>query len=223
MGTSVTCNSGCVNCYKEESNYCQNYDSIIISKEVVQNAVRNISKIILLQNKIRKFLYRTNTSLLKRKSKYSKVPKFDNDNSNFSKALKELNNLSVLLNYHTQVKDYSIGNGKYTGEMFNNMRHGKGEIVWCDSTRYEGEWKNDKAEGFGTFYHIDGDVYQGYWKSDMANGEGTYISNDGSIYKGSWLNDLQEGKGFESWPDGSTFKGEYKAGKKNGYGNLFFK
>jgi hypothetical protein len=45
--------------------------------------------------------------------------------------------------------------------MSENVRSGKGQLIWKNGTFYEGEWKEDKANGYGILVHPDGDVYKG--------------------------------------------------------------
>lgn len=142
-----------------------------------------------------------------------------------TKGLKENNNNDNIIENNVEyIKNYKKNNcAIYTGEIVNDLPHGKGIQIWSDGAKYEGNWKFGKANGYGIFYHVDGDIYKGYWKDDKANGEGIYESAEGVSYEGNWLDDYQHGKGVETWKDGSKFKGSYVKGKKEGYGEYIWK
>jgi hypothetical protein len=39
--------------------------------------------------------------------------------------------------------------GRYSGQISRNKRHGKGKLVDVKGHQYEGEWKDDKPHGWG--------------------------------------------------------------------------
>ena len=118
--------------------------------------------------------------------------------------------------------EYPTNKSVYYGEwdVKNNIRHGRGILVWPEGSKYTGYWVSDKASIKGKLMHNDGDIYDGEWLDDKPNGKGIYIHNDGTIYEGDWKNDKQEGIGKEKWTDGAWYEGEYKNGKKNGKGKF---
>ena len=59
---------------------------------------------------------------------------------------------------------YYFKNGKYFGEMKNNLKHGKGKMYFNNGGMYIGDWKNDIIEGSGIIYFVDGEVYRGIIK-----------------------------------------------------------
>ena len=118
--------------------------------------------------------------------------------------------------------EYPKENIIYYGEwdVENNVRHGRGILLWPDGSKYVGYWVKDKASIRGKLIHNDGDIYEGEWLDDQPNGKGIYIHKEGTIYEGDWKNDKQDGYGKEKWLDGAYYEGEYKDGKKNGKGKF---
>ena len=118
--------------------------------------------------------------------------------------------------------EYPTNNSIYYGEwdINNNVRHGRGILVWPEGSKYSGYWVNDKANIKGKLIHSDGDIYEGEWLDDKPHGKGIYIHKDGTIYEGEWKQDKQDGIGKEKWPDGAFYEGQYKNGKKNGKGKF---
>ena len=51
----------------------------------------------------------------------------------------------------------------YKGNYHSNLRHGSGEMFWCDGTFYKGNWLVDKPNGKGSLF--DGmEVTKGLFK-----------------------------------------------------------
>ena len=112
----------------------------------------------------------------------------------------------------------------YTGNFFNNRRHGQGVFV-CPSFEYRGNWKDDLQDGWGVFSASDGFRYEGQWREGKKNGGGIEWSSYGRAkrYYGEFLNSSRSGKGvlIESRGQGHyddsfclfenyrTFKGEW--------------
>ena len=50
------------------------------------------------------------------------------------------------------------------GDFENDVRHGKGKIVYRNKDEYLGEWCNDHMDGKGTYtWNDDKRVYTGHW------------------------------------------------------------
>lgn len=79
---------------------------------------------------------------------------------------------------------------KYEGEWLKTsgeeVRDGRGVLIWLDGSRYEGYWRDNQANGRGRLIHADGDVYEGQWLNDKAHGKGVYTHTDQSEYQGEW-------------------------------------
>ncbi|MBQ4584799.1 MAG: hypothetical protein IJA82_01170 [Clostridia bacterium] len=72
----------------------------------------------------------------------------------------------------------------YEGEWKNDMRHGKGKILWENGDTYEGEWKNDEPCGKGKLTSPNGDVCEGYFENDIPRGKVKVTYNNGDTYEG---------------------------------------
>ncbi len=42
-----------------------------------------------------------------------------------------------------------------------NVKHGKGKMVWASGDQYEGDWKDGLIHGSGVFEYADGGRYEG--------------------------------------------------------------
>ena len=68
---------------------------------------------------------------------------------------------------------YIMSNGTvYEGDFVKGKWHGKGTIVWGDSTkwageRYEGEWVEGRRTGQGTYTDAKGNVFKGRWEKNI--------------------------------------------------------
>merc|ERR1712173_28010 len=90
---------------------------------------------------------------------------------------------------------YDTNGGKYVGEWHNNLKHGKGEMLYSNKELYDGDWAEGKRNGFGTLSKLDKKIYVGGWKDD-----------------------LRDGKGMNYYSDFEFFDG-----KKNGHGSFFYR
>ncbi|CAI9734557.1 Hypothetical predicted protein [Octopus vulgaris] len=146
---------------------------------------------------------------------------------------------------------YSVNGDQFTGEWFNNMKHGKGTYRWKSSgNMYDGDWSFDKRNGFGTlsipdghgglrkqyaggwknnkthgygshFYHSD-EYYEGEWYCGKRSGWGRMYYNDGGIYEGEWYDDMRNGQGMLRLANENRYEGMWQKDMKNGRGKFFF-
>ncbi|KAK2957731.1 putative MORN motif protein [Blattamonas nauphoetae] len=132
-----------------------------------------------------------------------------------------------------------FGNGKYTGEWKDNLRHFKGLQEFNDGSVYEGNWECDKACGHGLFYspfdplkppHPSMKVieqnqlflrYDGNWKDNELSGYGIYYYDDGSRYEGYWMHNDRHGFGAMYYTNGEIYCGMWANDIREGKGTLF--
>ncbi|MBS1255878.1 MAG: hypothetical protein MAG581_01688 [Deltaproteobacteria bacterium] len=111
---------------------------------------------------------------------------------------------------------------KYTGEWKNGRQNGKGTLTFLSGNKYEGEFKDGKYHGRGIFSWHDSDKYVGEFKDGKKHGQGIYIQTDGSKYVGEFRDGLKHGQGTLTYNkgelEGEMYVGEFKAGKKHGQG-----
>ena len=139
---------------------------------------------------------------------------------------KKLETLTNKCNIKIGVKNYP--EGKYEGELVNNMREGKGKLYYIDNEKhkgkiYTGEWKNDLRNGKGVETWKSGNRFVGDFINDKREGYGIYYFSNGGIYDGNWKNGKKEGFGIEYYTDGDRYEGKWKNGKRNGQGVYFYK
>ena len=85
-----------------------------------------------------------------------------------------------------KVCDEKTGEGKYIGEIENELPNGQGTFTKSNGEKYEGEWKDGLMHGQGTYNWLYGKKYVGEWK----DGEKWNITNYdryGNIM-GKWVN-----------------------------------
>ncbi|CAH2295848.1 MORN repeat-containing 3 [Pelobates cultripes] len=147
---------------------------------------------------------------------------------------------------------YSVNGDEYSGEWFNNLKHGKGTYTWKRThSEYEGEWecgrrsgfgtfsvqdpttgvyvkvysgswKNDKKHGYGTKFYSDKEYYEGDWKDGKRSGWGRMYFANGDIYEGEWLEDKHNGQGMLRLANENRYEGSWKGGKKHGPGKFYY-
>eukprot|EP00347_Sterkiella_histriomuscorum_P011079 403373833 len=106
----------------------------------------------------------------------------------------------------------------YEGSWHQDKRHGQGVQITTAKDRYEGFWYDDQKSGKGKMTYYDGRVYEGEWKFDCQHGFGTMKDPDGYYYEGEWHMGLPHGQGFACFKDGSRYTGSFLQGERNGYG-----
>lgn len=90
------------------------------------------------------------------------------------------------------------GNGSYRGDFVAGKKHGRGEKVMPNGDRYSGEFFDDYRHGQGTYIWGEatpwaGDRYAGEYQRDLRHGWGVFEWNSGDRYEGPWQNDLRMG------------------------------
>ena len=102
----------------------------------------------------------------------------------------------------------------YTGEVQNDIYHGKGTLTYHHGDEYSGEFKDGLFHGYGTYTSSHGDTYSGEWKDGEKNGSGTKVYSPGyyASYVGQWKDDRWHGSGTLTYPDGFIVEGEWQHG-----------
>ena len=76
--------------------------------------------------------------------------------------------------------------GKYVGEVINNVPNGQGDYFYYDGFKYSGNWIDGRQEGEGTFISPDGSSFEGEWMYGKKWNGNEYDKN-GNI-TGKWVN-----------------------------------
>lgn len=104
--------------------------------------------------------------------------------------------------------------GRYTGELKNGIREGKGKFEFYKDENnkeieevYDGEWVNDKKHGKGKYTYYQGDIYEGNFNENEKHGKGKYSYKNNCCYEGNWFKGKKHGQGKFSFPDGSYYEG----------------
>ncbi|HEY0664931.1 MAG TPA: hypothetical protein VGD24_02595, partial [Gallionella sp.] len=90
------------------------------------------------------------------------------------------------------------GAASYRGDFVAGKKHGRGDKVMPNGDRYSGEFFDDYRHGQGTYIWGNatpwaGDRYYGEYQRDLRHGQGVFEWNSGDRYEGQWQNDLRMG------------------------------
>ena len=55
------------------------------------------------------------------------------------------------------MSNQSQDNGIYEGEIIDNLKEGKGTLLYANGDKYEGEWKHNLKEGKGILLYNNGE------------------------------------------------------------------
>eukprot|EP00752_Nemacystus_decipiens_P018357 g16468.t1 len=109
----------------------------------------------------------------------------------------------------------------YDGEFRQGQRHGEGCMTGA-GCQYTGQWKMGKKEGAGTMKYPDGARYEGSWENDQRHGHGTYHYASGAVYDGLWENGKMHGNGSYTGASGSRYEGMYRCGVRRGHATMTY-
>jgi len=98
----------------------------------------------------------------------------------------------------------------YHGSIINNMRHGKGTMIYSNGDIYEGQWNNNQREGDGKliFKGNDNDVYEGKFFRDKMHGIGKRFYSKGDKFEG-YFNSGKRREGTFQFASGDVFVGTF--------------
>jgi hypothetical protein len=133
----------------------------------------------------------------------------------------------------------------YVGQVSDGKRQGLGVADSKDGDRQAGEWKDNVMNGLGTEKLSDGLRFQGQWRDGVPAGlgvrdrsgtdhaEGNFaggrldgpgtrrrLAEPSVTQYGEWRADTLDGPGVEVLPTGERYEGEFRAGQRNGYGQV---
>lgn len=103
----------------------------------------------------------------------------------------------------------------YTGEISQNLRHGRGEVRFRSGRKAgdkcTGTWVADILHGIGLYTYANGDVYDGAWVAEVREGQGSMRYATGELYAGGWRAALYHGSGTKTWVHGRirSYSGEW--------------
>ena len=197
-----------------------NSNSVLIS---VTNELKELIKILnddIIIKRIDKIINIMNNAIKENKKNYEKIIEL------IQSMNKELEELTNKCNIKIGVKNYP--EGKYEGELVNNMREGKGKLYYINNEKYMGkiyigEWKNDLRNGKGVETWKSGNRFVGDFINDKREGYGIYYFSDGGRYEGNWKNGKKEGFGVDYYTDGDRYEGKWKNGKRDGQGVYYYR
>lgn len=101
---------------------------------------------------------------------------------------------------------------EYTGDWFEDKKHGRGTFFYKNNDRYDGYWVNGMPQGEGRMIYANENIYEGQWHEAKRNGYGVLTKRNGDHFEGHWVNDLREGQGSYFYHDkNKLFVGEWVA------------
>ena len=93
---------------------------------------------------------------------------------------------------------YSPNGEQYRGSWKDNLRHGKGCLIYRNGAKYEGDWHAGVRHGLGTLWTYDDGKfkvkYTGGWSNDVPNGRGAFHDEQGNLYDGGWQDGRRAGQ-----------------------------
>lgn len=120
----------------------------------------------------------------------------------------------------THRTNYSITDGRYTGETSGWEIEGLGSAVWNDGRSYCGEWAKGLSNGQGTRTLRDKTVQSGHFRNGKLHGQGRSVFANGPVHTGAYENGFRNGLGTLTIPGQYTFQGEFKNDSKQGFGKI---
>lgn len=137
------------------------------------------------------------------------------------------------------------GGASYVGQVANGKRQGLGVAELANGERQAGEWADDRLSGLGTVRLADDTRYSGQWRDGQSTGlgvrekpgaertEGNFaagrleglgvrrtLTDPNIVQGGEFHADLLEGPGVERVGERERYEGGFRAGKRNGYGQV---
>jgi hypothetical protein len=112
------------------------------------------------------------------------------------------------LTWSKEVEDGEELVSKYTGQMKNGMREGRGTLTLQGGGTYRGDWSKNVKSGNGIYFYANGNSYEGQFLNDLMHGYGTYAEADGTTYAGTFVNDQRHGRGTITLTSGKTYESE---------------
>ena len=110
----------------------------------------------------------------------------------------------------SKIGSYKLCNGViYTGESFNGLCHGSGEVLYTTGERYAGSF----SKGFlirGSMILQDGTKYVGTFKHGKMNGFCNVYYSNGTSFYGDFTNGKRYGSGTFSDINGNKRSGQWR-------------
>lgn len=133
-------------------------------------------------------------------------------------------NIDDFVDDEGEIKDeYRHEHLAYEGDWKDNVRHGKGQLTFCDGTTYIGSFELDEMHGKGKIFYQNGDYYIGDFSLGVQHGKGSlYNCNDEKLYDGRWVNNCFHGKGTYYYTNGNIrYQGNWYKSLAHGLGILY--
>lgn len=112
---------------------------------------------------------------------------------------------------------------EYKGSFKSGRRHGYGTIYYKNGDVYVGEIYEDMRQGKGKLTFGRGGWVDGQWRKDLLDGDVVYSHRDGFLYEGPYVEQRKDGSNAVcKFADGSVYEGEVKRGKIHGTGKLVY-
>ena len=145
---------------------------------------------------------------------------------------------------HAERLSYDPG-ASYIGQVADGKRQGLGVADLANGERQAGVWRADQLNGLGTVRLADDTRYAGQWRDGQSTGlgvrerpgvertEGNFVmgrleglgvrrtlAEPNVVQSGEFHGDALEGPGVETIGDRERYEGGFRAGKRNGYGQV---
>lgn len=121
------------------------------------------------------------------------------------------------------VESHKLSSGdSYTGEILNDLPHGRGTLNFLNGDVYDGDFVNGVISGKGCYDYKNGDYYSGELANGKPEGHGQLWYGEGLEYEGGFVNGSWSGRGSGKieLKDGSLYEGNLIDGIPHGDGTL---
>ncbi len=112
---------------------------------------------------------------------------------------------------------------RYEGDLVNDVREGRGKMIFASGNVYNGQWKNGMMHGLGEFvFAATGERYVGDFVNGTLHGQGKLYYVSGLVYDGGFVKGKREGGGTLIYPNGDRYEGSWLVDKICGYGKFYY-
>jgi len=134
--------------------------------------------------------------------------------ANFLKPI--IDSIKYNFNYGKEIYHNRI----YEGEFINDIKDGRGKIIFEDQGFFYGYWKDYKMDGKGSMFYKNKSLqFEGYFSKNLPEGQGKFIDKKGNYFIGEFIGGYKFGKGKEFTKDNVLkYDGNFEYGKYQGIG-----
>lgn len=142
----------------------------------------------------------------------------------WTKTDENVSSIAVLAKIQRLAARLGYTDDKYTGKLVHGLRQGNGSSFYANGDKYVGGWRGDVREGKGICTFATGVIYEGMWSNDEFHGHGRLSSPDGCVYEGDWVAGRRDGFGvmYWTWTERFRYEGQWSQDRFHGLGTMIY-